>query len=151
MLIACRHCEGLASQTGATAAGTIASAVTSASLPPSPTASSGCVAHEDHWDCEAPIAGAAVNSGSAIAEDHDHTDAVGTGSLPPSPTASIGCEPHGDHWHCESPASATSALANAASSVASSSSASAAAFTGAADRLSIGAAAGAVGVFAMMI
>ncbi|KAK5656989.1 hypothetical protein OQA88_3512 [Cercophora sp. LCS_1] len=106
------------------------------SLVPSPTQSVGCVAHGDHWDCEAPrvtsaavltttVSGVAVTTTLAAGhDDHDHThdddhdeddhsshtDEPGAGSLKPSPTESYGCESHGDHWHCEGKVGATSSL-----------------------------------------
>ncbi|KAM0269057.1 hypothetical protein ACHAQH_009835 [Verticillium albo-atrum] len=69
------------------------------SLPPSPTASTGCEPHGDHWHCEAAVeTGAQVTTAAASASVHP--------DLPPQPTQSVGCEPHGDHWHCEGPAPA---------------------------------------------
>ncbi|KAI2467493.1 hypothetical protein F4781DRAFT_309900 [Annulohypoxylon bovei var. microspora] len=97
-----------------------AASVAAQTLPPSPTASVGCHAHEDHWHCDG-VASSTVSvivsstenpessqtlalsstgslvSSSSISEEHNE----GTGSLAPSPTESVGCEPHGDHWHCD--------------------------------------------------
>ncbi|KFY56278.1 hypothetical protein V496_06723 [Pseudogymnoascus sp. VKM F-4515 (FW-2607)] len=97
---------------------------------PEPTESYGCVAHNDHWDCEGAVTATTAPTpvtlrpttttgviviSSAASDDHDdhedHTDhpaSTGSGSMAPSPTESIGCEPHGDHWHCEGPRSTTS-------------------------------------------
>ncbi|KAK4203956.1 hypothetical protein QBC40DRAFT_303913 [Triangularia verruculosa] len=110
---------------------------TTADPGPSPTESIGCVAHNDHWDCEGPrVTDAVVTTSTgtapvvpttAIHHDHDddddhdhdhdhtddeddHTDSPGTGSIKPSPTESYGCESHGDHWHCEGHRTASSAL-----------------------------------------
>ncbi|KAI1457888.1 hypothetical protein F4805DRAFT_457331 [Annulohypoxylon moriforme] len=89
-----------------------ASCVAAQTLPPSPTASVGCHAHEDHWHCDGPASVTASGSFSAqttvsssitssitssTSEEHEE----GTGTLAPSPTESFGCEPHGDHWHCD--------------------------------------------------
>ncbi|KAI0884947.1 uncharacterized protein GGS22DRAFT_136184 [Annulohypoxylon maeteangense] len=86
--------------------------VVAQTLPPSPTASVGCHAHEDHWHCDGPVSTAASLAAStqtpasnsttspitsSTSEEHEK----GTGSLAPSPTESFGCEPHGDHWHCD--------------------------------------------------
>lgn len=81
----------------------------SVDIGPSPTASTGCEAHGDHWDCEASrnSAAAVAPTSSAILEN-DHVDhAVGTGTLPPSPTESYGCMAHGDHWDCAGPTTTT--------------------------------------------
>ncbi|KAK4172820.1 hypothetical protein QBC36DRAFT_361597 [Triangularia setosa] len=112
---------------------------TTADPGPSPTESTGCVAHNDHWLAFLPtVAGprvtdAVVTTGTATGsapvvtssaahhdhddDDHDHTDdeddhtdAPGTGSINPSPTESYGCEAHGDHWHCEGHRTASSTL-----------------------------------------
>lgn len=61
-------------------------AVFAETLAPSPTESTGCEPHGDHWHCEA----------ARTAEDHSHASGA-TESLAPSPTESTGCEPHGDH------------------------------------------------------
>lgn len=81
-------------------------------LPPSPTASVGCHAHEDHWHCDGPASStisvgtltqasvsSSITSPASSSTSGEH--AAGTGSLAPSPTESYGCEPHGDHWHCD--------------------------------------------------
>ncbi|KAF4981171.1 hypothetical protein FZEAL_2971 [Fusarium zealandicum] len=91
---------------------------------PSPTESTGCEPHGDHWHCEAArttldTVGAAATTDAEEHDhdhDHDHDDdhshsAGPTESLAPSPTASVGCEPHGDHWHCEGPRIAADATA----------------------------------------
>ncbi|KAK0732527.1 hypothetical protein B0T21DRAFT_384785 [Apiosordaria backusii] len=107
---------------------------TTADPGPSPTASIGCVPHNDHWDCEGPrVTDAVVTTGTATGtapvvtstaahhdhddDDHDHTDdeddhtdVPGTGTIKPSPTESYGCEAHGDHWHCEGHRTASSTL-----------------------------------------
>lgn len=62
---------------------------------PSPTESTGCEPHGDHWHCDGP-----AETGSTAAS---------TSSIMPSPTESVGCEPHGDHWHCDGPAETGSA------------------------------------------
>jgi hypothetical protein len=75
------------------------------SLAPSPTESTGCEPHGDHWHCEAAKTGsmAKATNDHDDDDDHDHDDedhshsAGATKSLSPSPTESIGCEPHGDH------------------------------------------------------
>ncbi|KAI5801168.1 hypothetical protein EDC01DRAFT_646996 [Geopyxis carbonaria] len=71
----------------------------------SPTESTGCEQHGDHWHCEGPaetsIAASLLSSS--------------VGNAGPSPTASIGCKAHGDHWDCEGPA-VTSAVASAVAS-----------------------------------
>ncbi|KAL4726611.1 hypothetical protein ACLX1H_005499 [Fusarium chlamydosporum] len=73
------------------------------SMAPSPTESTGCEPHGDHWHCEA----AKTGSEAKATDDHDHDHSAGaTDSLSPSPTESVGCEPHGDHWHCDGPATA---------------------------------------------
>jgi D-lyxose ketol-isomerase len=80
------------------------------SLAPSPTESTGCEPHGDHWHCEAAKTGSeakATDDHDHDHEDEDHTHSAGaTKSLSPSPTESVGCEPHGDHWHCDGPATA---------------------------------------------
>ncbi|KAI1206122.1 uncharacterized protein F4807DRAFT_238144 [Annulohypoxylon truncatum] len=82
-------------------------------LPPSPTASVGCHAHEDHWHCDGPASstvsvtastqslGSSSTTTSPISSSTSEEHEEGTGSLAPSPTESVGCEPHGDHWHCD--------------------------------------------------
>jgi hypothetical protein len=62
---------------------------------PSPTASVGCVAHGDHWDCEGPRT-----------PENAITSYVSSVNPGPSPTGSVGCKPHGDHWDCEAPRTA---------------------------------------------
>ena len=57
---------------------------------PSPTESTGCEPHGDHWHCDGPA-------------ETDST-AASASSIAPSPTEATGREPHGDHWHCDGPA-----------------------------------------------
>ncbi|KAI1090076.1 hypothetical protein F5B19DRAFT_464571 [Rostrohypoxylon terebratum] len=86
--------------------------VTAQTLPPSPTASVGCHAHEDHWHCDGPASSTAsvaastqvivsTSVTSSVSSSTSGEHAAGTGSLAPSPIESYGCEPHGDHWHCD--------------------------------------------------
>ncbi|KAI1099490.1 hypothetical protein F4804DRAFT_337198 [Jackrogersella minutella] len=81
-----------------------ASSALAQTLPPSPTASTGCELHEDHWHCDGPVSTTVPVTASSIDDDDDDDDSQ---TLEPSPTESTGCEAHGDHWHCESPASVT--------------------------------------------
>lgn len=79
----------------------------SESLAPSPTESTGCEPHGDHWHCDAAKTGAEAKA----TDDHDHSHASGaTESLSPSPTESVGCEPHGDHCKLLSPLSSRTLL-----------------------------------------
>lgn len=108
---------------------------TAAPLVPSPTESTGCHLHGDHWHCDGPATGAATAAATAAAhDDHDHDheeeghdhaaeeagheghdheaeEAAAAGAAP-SPTESTGCHLHGDHWHCDGPASATATAAS---------------------------------------
>ena len=77
-------------------AASLAGAQTTESLAPSPTESTGCEPHGDHWHCDGP-ATATGTAGAASTSSHDHNEGEGE-TLAPSPTESIGCEPHGDHW-----------------------------------------------------
>lgn len=139
-----RHCDGPASGVASK---------TSSSLPPSPTASTGCEPHGDHWHCDAPASSGAPQTGAVTSSKASGASSAAV--LPPSPTASTGCEPHGDHWHCDGPASATSAASSAASSSAAAasseaaSSAAAAASSGAAIKVS--GAGPVVGAFGMAV
>jgi hypothetical protein len=67
-----------------------ATATSSASLPPPPAESTGCVLHIDHYHCEGP-ATAAGSGGSA--------------TTPAPPAESTGCVLHNDHYDCEGAAS----------------------------------------------
>ncbi|KAL1874943.1 hypothetical protein VTK73DRAFT_10312 [Phialemonium thermophilum] len=67
-------------------------------LPPSPTESTGCEPHGDHWHCSAARTAAQTAATTPPAAETSETE-----SLPPSPTQSVGCHPHGDHWHCSGP------------------------------------------------
>ncbi|KAF4969421.1 hypothetical protein FSARC_3352 [Fusarium sarcochroum] len=85
------------------------------SIAPSPTESTGCEPHGDHWHCEAARTGS--DASATTESEHEHS-AGATESLAPSPTESVGCEPHGDHWHCDGPATAASGTPTASDSAA---------------------------------
>lgn len=70
---------------------------------PSPTESTGCEPHGDHWHCDSP-----AETGS---EDGTTSTTATASPTMPSPSESVGCEPHGDHWHCDGPAETASASA----------------------------------------
>ncbi|KAF3144003.1 hypothetical protein TWF569_007168 [Orbilia oligospora] len=96
---------------------------------PSPTESSGCEPHGDHWHCTGPRVDRAITTApptstpvaTVTTADHDHhtddddDDHDHTGTLAPSPTESVGCEAHGDHWHCEGPVAVTTTAAKTTS------------------------------------
>ncbi|EGX45253.1 hypothetical protein AOL_s00173g354 [Orbilia oligospora ATCC 24927] len=96
---------------------------------PSPTESSGCEPHGDHWHCTGPRVDRAITTApptstpvaTVTTDDHDHhtddddDDHDHTGTLAPSPTESVGCEAHGDHWHCEGPVAVTTTAAKTTS------------------------------------
>ena len=118
-----RHCDGpraagVATTTSAAAAAVEDEETATPTFPP-PTESVGCVAHEDHYDCEGPATGAATATSTAAAaavgaeedaEEHDDEHETETPTFP-APTESVGCEAHGDHYHCEGPATAAQATA----------------------------------------
>ncbi|KAK2739968.1 hypothetical protein FQN57_006287 [Myotisia sp. PD_48] len=74
------------------------------SLPPSPTESTGCEPHGDHWHCSGTAIPPTESASISSSHDHDHGHEQETMTPTiPSPTNSVGCEPHGDHWHCDGP------------------------------------------------
>lgn len=117
-----RHCDGpraagVATTTSAVAAAAVENEETATPTFTPPTESVGCVAHEDHYDCEGPANGAATATSTAAAaaegteehaEGHDDEHETETPTFP-APTESVGCEPHGDHYHCEGPTTAAQA------------------------------------------
>ncbi|KAJ5770292.1 uncharacterized protein N7511_002343 [Penicillium nucicola] len=101
---------------------------------PSPTASTGCEPHGDHWHCDGPVSmTTSASLGSSTASDFDVlTTSDGTSTISsktsvtptmPSPTESVGCEPHNDHWHCDGPRETSSSSLRASATASASASA----------------------------